>query len=149
MTLNLDAIPVMDLEIMLVSQTKLLEEENLKFRSLKIITEKDRQEYRIKRYAHSETILSIKRAIARKRSSEWIPVEKKLRLEAQQLIDSVHSGEKSDDEWLLLEADIDTFFRSLPQEMRVIAEEMFIRTGAAELIYMICSDIRYIRGNAT
>lgn len=145
MILNLDAIPTEDLEEMLHSQARLLEETAANYRSQANITEQDKQEYHIKRYAFSENILAIKRALARKCSSDWIEEETKVRSRAQQLIDKVHSGTKSDDEWLALDDEIHSFFKSLSHEMWIIADEMFINDGAGELIYMICSGIKYAR----
>ena len=149
MTLNLDALSIEELEEMLRSQSRLLETTTISFRSQAVIAEQDAKEYRIKRCAFSENILSIKRALARKRSPERIEEETKVRTQAQQLIDKVHSGAKSDGEWLALEEEIHLFFKGLPHEMWIIADEMFINDGAGELIYMICSGIRYTQAEVT
>ena len=143
MILNLNALSIEELEEMLHSQSRLLEESTASFRSQVTISEQDAKEYRIKRHAFSESILAIKRALARKRSTEWVDEEAKVRSKAQQLIARVHSGAKSDGEWLALEEEIHLFFKGLPHEMWIIADEMFISDGAGELIYMICSGIRY------
>lgn len=76
-------------------------------------------------------------------SSEWCKPEKNLRQQAQARIGRVHSGCKTDDEWLALEEEIHAFFNALPQELLVIADEMFIEDGAGEMLSMIGSGIRY------
>ena len=75
MILNLNALSIEELEEMLHSQSRLLEESTASFRSQVTISEQDAKEYRIKRHAFSESILAIKRALARKRSTEWVDEE--------------------------------------------------------------------------
>ena len=143
MILNLDTIPLEELEKMLQSQPKTLEAEALKHRKKQNTSQQEEQEYRTMQAGITESILAIKRTIARRKSLAWREAEKGLRHQAQALIGRVHSGCKTDNEWLALEEEVHAFFKTLPKELWVIADEMFIEDGAGEILYMICSGIRY------
>lgn len=145
MILNLDAIPLEELEKMLQSQSKALEIETHKYRKKQNLSKQEAYEYRIMQAGITESIKAIKRAMARKKSAEWREAEATIRQKAQALIDRVHSTCKTDDEWLALEEETHAFFKTLPQELWAIADEMFIADGAGDMLGMICSGIRYTK----
>lgn len=62
--------------------------------------------------------------------------------EAYRLIDEIMEKNHTDDEWILLENTVNSYLRNAPDEI----EELFIESGAGDMLSMICSGIRWEKG---
>lgn len=59
--------------------------------------------------------------------------------ELDELIDTIKRKRHSEEQWFALEKEVDSYLKTLPQELR----DYFADSGAGEVLGMICSGIKY------
>lgn len=62
---------------------------------------------------------------------------------AKELIRKIHAAGMDYEEWLHLEVEVKKLFSTVPKNQYDIIDEMFIEDGAGDMLYIVCSGIRY------
>lgn len=63
---------------------------------------------------------------------------------AKELITQILEGNYSDEKWLDIECKAKFLFDIAPLELHGVIQNMFIESGAGEMLYMVCSGIKFM-----
>ena len=66
----------------------------------------------------------------------------------ENLIQKIFNRNHTKEEWFELENETYALFKNVPTELFKTIDDMFIDSGAGEVLYMICSGFRYSEQHA-